>query len=190
MYLIASVQGTLWALLLLRTVMTAHPLYATLLALLSVCSTAGAQVLRCEDTQGRVTYTNTTCPHDQRMQEVAPPLSAEEQARQDAQYQQALERKREQQLLRAEQEAAQRKAEAERAAAAAAKRPPQPIIVQEPQAPPASPVYVPVPVPQRPPMHRPVPPPPPAHKPHPDGAGYHCNVFRCWDGKGNVWSRP
>ena len=64
--------------------MTAHPLYATLLALLSVCSTAGAQVLRCEDTQGRVTYTNTTCPHDQRMQEVAPPLSAEEQARQDA----------------------------------------------------------------------------------------------------------
>ncbi|KUF40974.1 DUF4124 domain-containing protein [Comamonas kerstersii] len=170
--------------------MTAHPLYATLLALLSVCSTAGAQVLRCEDAQGRVTYTNTTCPHDQRMQEVAPPLSAEEQARQDAQYQQALERKREQQLLRAEQEAAQRKAEAERAAAAAAKRPPQPIIVQEPQAPPASPVYVPVPVPQRPPMHRPVPPPPPAHKPHPDGAGYHCNVFRCWDGKGNVWTRP
>ena len=170
--------------------MTAQPLYATLLALLSVCSTAGAQVLRCEDAQGRVTYTNTTCPHDQRMQEVAPPLSAEEQARQDAQYQQALERKREQQQLRAEQEDAQRKAEAERAAAQPAQQPPPPIIVQVPEAAPAPPVYVPVPVPQRPPVHRPGPPPAPPHKPHPDGSGYQCNVFRCWDGKGNVWSRP
>lgn len=56
--------------------------------------TAHAQVVRCTDAQGRVTYTEGSCPEHQKSREVLPELSAQERAEQDAQYQQALKQAR------------------------------------------------------------------------------------------------
>lgn len=156
-------------------------------------STAHAQVVRCTDAQGRVTYTEGSCPEHQKSREVLPELSAQERAEQDAQYQQALENKRAAQQAQAERQAAQAQEAAQRAAAEAARRPPPAPIVVVPPAPAVSselPIYGPLypPRPPRPPHVRPPPhpvPPPPGSSP-----GYNCNVFRCYDGKGNTWQRP
>lgn len=159
-------------------------LLATLIALVCAPGAAQAQVLRCEDAQGKVTYTNAGCPHSQEMTEVIPALDAQAQQRQDAQYQEALARKREAQQLQATRDLAQQQADAARAAAQAAQRPaPAPVIVQVPanEAPPSyGPLY-----PARPPHVRPPPP-----KPQPPRQASNCNVFRCYDGKGNTWNRP
>ncbi|MBP9941979.1 MAG: hypothetical protein KBF33_11405, partial [Comamonas sp.] len=80
--------------------------------------------------------------------------------------------------------AAQQKADAERAAALAAQRPVPPVIVQVPPSDPVT-TYVPL-YPPRPPHIRP----PPPMRPQPSTGNYNCNVFRCYDGKGNTWSRP
>ena len=123
---------------------------------------AQAQVQRCTDARtGKVTYTDGSCSADQRSQEVVPALSPQEKA-------------------------------AAQAAAAAARQPPVQII--QPPANPAEPVLVPYPVypgsvGAYPPHHRPRPPhgrPPP---PEPE-VRWQCNVFRCYDGKGNVRPRP
>lgn len=175
--------------------MTAYrPLCALLFAGACMPSFVSAQVLRCVDAKGHVTYTNTAaCPSSQRSSEVVPPLSEQEKAQQAAQYQQALERKRAMQQLQAERDAEQRKADAERAAAEAAQRPPAatptpaPVIVQVPGTTTVAPGYGPL-YPPRPPHAR-----PPAHLPPPPNTqaeGYNCNVFRCYDGKGNTWERP
>lgn len=159
--------------------MTYHRLCAVLLGLCGATTLAHAQVLRCEDARGHVTYTNTECPHSQRSKEIAPRLSDEEKAQQEAQYQQALERKREEQIRWAELDAARRKADAERATAEAARRPPAPpIIVQVPASDSQPPSYGLL----NSPRHTP--------KPNPKAPGYNCNVFKCYDGKGNVWMRP
>lgn len=173
--------------------MTPYPcLVAALMTVCCVHGTVQAQVLRCEDAQGQVTYTDTRCPGSKEVTEVVPALMPEEQARQDALYQQALARKREAQQLQAERDLAQQRREA----AEAAQRPaPAPVVVPVPVPVPASeptPTYVPLPYPVRPPyagppygrppqVRPPPPPPPPA---------LNCNVFRCYDGKGNTWSRP
>lgn len=170
-----------------------RPLCTVLFALLVAPGVASAQVLRCEDANGRVTYTNTSCPNSKAIKEVVPPLSAQEKAQQDAQYRQALERKREEQQLQAERDAAQRKAEAERAAARAAQQPAPapvpPVVVQVPPAQTVVPSYGPF-YPPRPPHVRPYPPQPQPPRPPQQSDGYNCNVFRCYDGKGNTWSRP
>lgn len=171
-------------------------LCAVLLATLGAVTSANAQVLRCEDANGRVTYTDGSCPSSQRTTEVMPPQSAQDKALQEERYQQALERKNAELAQQAERDAAQRQAQAERAAAEAALRPPAPpppsvVVVPAPEvAPPAygpsygyGPMY-----PPRPPHVRPPRPHPP--KPKPNADGYNCNVFRCYDGKGNTWSRP
>lgn len=166
-----------------------HPLCAALFVLLSAPGVVSAQVLRCEDAQGRITYTDTECPKSKSIQEVLPAMSSEEKAQLDAQYQQALARKQEEQARLAERDAAQRKAEAELAAAQAAQRPP--VIVQMPPPEtatnPQPPVYGPLYPPHRPPMQRPMPLPP---GPDTKAPGYNCNVFKCYDGKGNTWNRP
>jgi hypothetical protein len=164
------------------------PLTAALLALLCTHSMVQAQVLRCEDAQGKVTYTDASCPHSKEVIQVVPAMTAQERAQQDAQYQQALQRKQAAQLQQAERDAAQQQAEAARAAAQAAKRlppAPAPVIVQVPASEPSyySPPYL-----SRPPL-----PPhvrPPAPKPQPPQQAANCNVFRCYDGKGNTWARP
>lgn len=161
-------------------------LFAALLIGACVHGIAHAQVMRCVDASGHVTYTDGKCPNSKEVQEILPPLSAQEQAQHDAQYQQALERKRTAQQLQAEREAAQQKADAERAAALAAQRPVPPVVVQVPPSEPST-TYVPV-YPIRPPHVRP--PRPPVQPPHPSSGDYNCNVFRCYDGKGNTWSRP
>lgn len=163
--------------------------YSTLTAacLAGICahSAVQAQVLRCEDAQGNVTYTNTGCPHSKEVIQVVPPMSAQERAQQEAEYQQALQRKQAEQQHRAERDAAQQQADAARAAAQAAQRPPPapaPIVVQVPAGEPAA--YVPL-YPPRPPHVRPPPP-----MPQPPTQAVNCNVFRCYDGKGNTWNRP
>lgn len=146
---------------------------------------AQSPVLRCEDASGNVTYTNAGCAFSQEVTEVLPALNAQEQQRQDAQYQQALERKRAEQRMHAEQALVQQQADAARAAAQAAQRPPPaPVVVQMPASEPST-RYVPLP-PPRPPHMRP--PPPPGAPTH--GQAVNCNVFRCYDGKGNTWSQP
>lgn len=166
-----------------------QPLRAALFALLCVPGVVSAQVLRCEDAQGRITYTDTECPQSKSVEEILPAMSSEEKAQLDAQYQQALARKQEEQARLAERDAARRKAEAERAAAQAAQRPP--VIVPTPppetSAPPQPPVYGPLYPPHRPPIQRPTPLPP---GPDTKAPGYNCNVFKCYDGKGNTWNRP
>lgn len=159
-------------------------LFAVLITCLYTAGIAHAQVIRCVDASGHVTYTDGKCPNSKEVQEILPPLSAQEQAQHDAQYQQALERKRAAQQLQAEREAAQQKANAERAAALAAQRPVPPVIVQVPPSDPVT-TYVPL-YPPRPPHIRP----PPPIRPQPSTGNYNCNVFRCYDGKGNTWSRP
>lgn len=152
-----------------------------------------AQVQRCTDARtGKVTYTDGSCSADQRSQEVVPALSPQEKAAQERQYEEAQARW---QLEQARTQA-QRQIEAEKAAtqaaAAAARQPPVQII--QPPANPAAPVVVPYPVypgsvGAYPPPHRPRPPhgkPPP---PEPE-VRWQCNVFRCYDGKGNVRPRP
>lgn len=161
-----------------------RPVIAALVAMACMPAVVQAQVLRCEDAQGRITYTNTGCAHSKEVTELLPALNAEEQARQEAQYQQALARKREAQQQQAERDIAQQQSDAARAAAQAAQRPaPAPVIVQVPASPPSvsyGPLY-----PPRPPQLRP---PPPAPAPHPPAVN--CNVFRCYDGKGQTWNRP
>lgn len=154
---------------------------------------AQAQVQRCTDARtGKVTYTDGSCSADQRSQEVVPALSPQEKAAQERQYEEAQARW---QLEQARTQA-QRRLEAEKAAAqaaaAAARQPPVQII--QPPANPVAPVVVPYPVypgsvGAYPPHHRPRPPhgkPPP---PEPE-VRWQCNVFRCYDGKGNVRPRP
>lgn len=166
-----------------------HRLCAVLLAVLCTPCVVNAQVLRCEDAQGNVTYTDAECPKSQSGKEILPAISREEKAQLDAQYQQALALKQEEQTRLAERDAAQRKAEAERAAAEAAQRPP--VIVPPPPpsttANPQPPAYGPLYPPHRPPMQRPTPVPP---GPDTKAPGYNCNVFKCYDGKGNTWNRP
>lgn len=179
--------------------MTPYP--CLLAALITVCCIQGtvqAQVLRCEDAQGQVTYTDTRCPGSKEVTEVVPALTPEEQARQDALYQQALARKREAQQLQAERDLAQQRREAAEAAQRPAPTPapvvvPVPVPVPVPASEPTT-TYVPVPYPVRPPYVGPphgrpphVRPPPPPPQPPP---ALNCNVFRCYDGKGNTWSRP
>lgn len=152
-----------------------------------------AQVQRCTDARtGKVTYTDGSCSADQRSQEVVPALSPQEKAAQERQYEEAQARWQVEQA----RTQAQRRLEAEKAAAqaaaAAARQPPVQII--QPPANPAAPVVVPYPVypgsvGAYPPHHRPRPPhgkPPP---PEPE-VRWQCNVFRCYDGKGNVRPRP
>lgn len=143
---------------------------------------AWAQVQRCTDASGHVTYTDTVCQQGQRSHEVVPPTSAQERAEQEARYQQALERRREQHALDMQRQA---QAQAE-AAALAAQRPPPPIVVEvaAPAQPPGV-VYGPLYPPFGPSFMR-----PPTMPPQPPSARQHCNVFRCYDGKGNTWSRP
>ncbi|WP_377726069.1 DUF4124 domain-containing protein [Comamonas nitrativorans] len=161
-----------------------------LAALIGWMAPAAAQVQRCTDTRtGQVTYTDGPCPSHQRSVEVLPAQTPEEKAAQARQYEEAqarwqAEQARTEALRRAEAEKA-----AAQAAAAAAQRPP--VQIQLP--PPAEPQVVPYPVypypPAYPPGHRPRPPhgkPPP---PEPEGP-WQCNVFRCYDGKGNVRPRP
>lgn len=163
----------------------ARSLFAGLFALLCSASLTHAQVLRCEDASGRVTYTDKDCPSSQAATEVLPPLSPQEQALQDERYRQALERKNEALARMAERDAALRQAEAERAATLAAQRPPpptQPPVVEDAPMPIYGPLY-----PPHPPHIRP---PPRPRPPNTQADGYNCNVFRCYDGKGNTWSRP
>ena len=164
-----------------------YSLCAVLFALMCAPSMTTAQVLRCEDAQGNITYTDTECPKSKSIKEVLPPMSAGEKAQLDAQYQQALARKQEEQARLAERDAAWRKEQAERAAIEAAQRPP--VIVQMPPPPVAdpAPTYGPLYPPRHPPIQRPMPQPP---RPDPQAPGYSCNVFKCYDGKGNTWNRP
>ncbi|MGE8398247.1 MAG: hypothetical protein ACN6NT_11640, partial [Comamonas sp.] len=121
--------------------------------------------------------------HSKEVIQVIPPMSAQERAQQDAQYQQALQRKHAAQVLQAERDAAQLQAQAALAAAQAAQRPaPSPVVVQVPVTEPASfaPLY-----PARPPHVRPYP-----SMPQPPRQAVNCNVFRCYDGRGNTWNRP
>lgn len=163
-----------------------RPLTLALLACACWHSAAQAQVLRCEDANGNVTYTNTGCAHSKEVIQVVPPISAQERAQQDAQYQQALQRKQAEQLQHAERDAARQQADAARAAAQAAQRPAT-VLEPAPASDPARyvPIYVPRPPHARPPHAR-----PPLPMPHPPQQALNCNVFRCYDGKGNTWSRP
>lgn len=168
------------------------PFSFALAASIAWMAPATAQVQRCTDTRtGQVTYTDGPCPGHQRSVEVLPAQTPEEKAAQARQYEEAqarwqAEQARTEALRRAEAEKA-----AAQAAAVAAQRPPVQII--QPTAEPAEPVLVPYSVypypPAHPPGHRPRPPhgkPPP---PEPEGP-WQCNVFRCYDGKGNVRPRP
>lgn len=157
-------------------------LLPALLAALCAPSIASAQVVRCEDANGHVTYTNAGCPKSQALTEIVPQLSAEEKAKQQAQYQQALEQKYAQQQRQAALDAAQREAEAARPPAPTVQRPPPP-----PPEPAPAPVesnppyyygsggYAPeyLPMPQRPPRPRPPAPPKPQppKPPTPSGPG-------------------
>lgn len=157
-----------------------------------IAGPAQAQVFRCTDAQGRITYTGTPCAPSQSGKEVLPAPTPEERAQQEAQYQQALERRRAEQALQAEREAAQAQSDAARAAEQAAQRPQPPVIVQVPPSSPpvVVPSYGPF-YPPRPPHGRPPPPPRPQPQPPDTKAdGYNCNVFRCYDGKGNTYPRP
>ena len=159
------------------------PLAAAFIAVVCAPGLAQAQVLRCEDAKGNITYTNTGCPGSKEVMQVLPAMTEQERAQQEAQYQRALERKREAQKLQAERDAAQRQTDAARAPSPVVHRPAAPVIVQVPAnegAPAYSPLY-----PPRPPHVRPQPP-----LPQPPQAAVNCNVFRCYDGKGNTWSRP
>lgn len=168
------------------TAMTYRPLIAALCTWVLTHGAVHAQVLRCEDAQGHITYTNTGCPHSKAIKEVVPVQSAHEKAQQDAQYQQAVQRKRAEQQAWDERNAAQQQADAARAAVQAVQRPaPAPVVVQVPTN--AAPSYGPF-YPPRPPHVRPQPPLPPG--PNPQAPGYNCNVFKCYDGKGNTWNRP
>lgn len=151
-----------------------------------IAGPAQAQVFRCTDAQGRVTYTGTPCAPSQSGKEVLPAPTPEERAQQEAQYQQALGRRRAEQALQAEREAAQAQSDAARAA----QRPLPPVIVQVPPSSPpvVVPSYGPF-YPPRPPHGRP-PPPPRPQPPDTKADGYNCNVFRCYDGKGNTYPRP
>ena len=163
---------------------TYRPLMTALCAGALMQGMVYAQVLRCEDANGHVTYTNTGCPQSKAIKEVVPALSAHQKAQQEAQYQQAVQRKRAEQQMWAERDAAQQQAQAARAAAQAAQRPaPAPVVVQVPTS--AGPSYGPL-YPPHPTYGRPAPSPLPA----PQAPGYNCNVFKCYDGKGNTWSRP
>lgn len=152
---------------------------------------AHAQVQRCTDARtGQVTYTDGPCAAGQQATEVLPALSPEERAAQQRQYQAAQERLQAELARSQAARQAQAQAEAAQAAAQAARRPPPPVVVTVPEAQPYAvpyPVYVDRGQPHRPhrPGHQSKPPPPPQ-----PGPGWHCNVFRCSDGKGNVVPRP
>ena len=151
---------------------------------------AHAQVVRCTDAQGQVTYTEGSCPKRQESREIVPAMSAQERALQEAQYQRALANKRAARQAQSERDMAQAQEDAQRAAAEASRRPLPTTIVVAPPAPAAvsneQPVYGPL-YPPRPPHVRPPPHPAP---PPASTEGYNCNVFRCYDGKGNTWQRP
>lgn len=160
---------------------------AQLTLALALCLPAAAQVVRCTDAAtGRITYTDGSCASGQAAQEVLPQKSPEELAREQQQADDALARKHErQQREAAELEAA--RIQALRAPAplpaypaAAPAPPPVPIIIAPPYGPPYG-----LPFPGhggRPPHWRPPPPPPP-----PDIT--RCNVFRCYDSRGNTYPR-
>ena len=158
---------------------------------LALFAPAHAQVQRCTDARtGQVTYTDGPCAAGQQATEVLPALSPEERAAQQRQYQQAQERLQAELARSQAARRAQAQAEAAQAAAQAAHRPPPPVVVTVPEAQPYAvpyPVYVDRGQPHRPhrPGHQSKPPPPPQ-----PGPGWHCNVFRCSDGKGNVVPRP
>ena len=147
---------------------------------------ASAQVQRCTDASGHVTYTDGQCVQGQRAQEVVPELSPQDRAQQQALYAQALERRREEKALQMQRDAVRQAEQQAKAAALAPQRLPAPIVVEvaAPESPPSV-VYSPMYPPPRPPHLR-----PPVPPPHPPATGYHCNVFRCYDGKGHSWSRP
>lgn len=175
---------------------TMHVFYPLAFAVLTGwAASAGAQVQRCTDARtGQVTYTDGSCASGQRGAEVLPALTPAEKAAQDAQYQAAQERwqaehARTQALRQLEADKA-----AAQAAAAAAARPPvqiiQPPANSEESAESANAVLLPYPAypDYYPPPHRPR---PPHGKPPPSQDGpWQCNVFRCYDGKGNVRPRP
>ena len=160
-----------------------HTLLFLLIAPTCMQMPAWAQVQRCTDASGHVTYTNAPCQPGQRSHELIPPSSPQERAQQEAQYQQALERRREAQALQLQRDAALAQQQA-----SAAERRTRPVVVEVNTPTPApevvySPLY-----PPPPPAY--VPPPAPPHPPHPPSTGHHCNVFRCYDGQGNTWNRP
>ena len=164
-----------------------------LLAGMLSASLAQAQVLQCTDRQGHITFTNTTCPAGQRMQQVAPAIPPEVQAEQDARYQEALERRRAEQALQAERDATQARIDAARASERAALRQPRPLPAPAPvivEVPVAAPPYYPPPNAQWHPPRPPHPAPPPAQPTPQSGGSHNCNAFRCYDGKGNTWARP
>ena len=158
-------------------------------AWLLAATAAHAQVLQCTDRDGHITFTNAPCPAGQRVQQVAPAISPQAQAHQDALYQEALQRRRAEQALQAERDAVQARIDAARASERAAQRgarhlpAPAPVIVEVPSA--APPYYPPPSAQWRPPP--PYPAPPPAQ---PARSEHNCNAIRCYDGKGNTWPRP
>lgn len=191
---------------------------AALLLSALACTTGHAQVHRCTSAQGHTTYTNAPCAEGETAVLVQPALSAQEHAQQQAQYEQALQRREAERAARAQQEAAaqtQRTHEdhlrATQAAQAAAERASQAQAAAQAAADSANananaPTVLPTwgghgPAPL-PPMYPQVHPPahPPVHRPHPSaphgdngnqhGSGWSCNVFRCTDGQGNTRPVP
>lgn len=157
-----------------------HTTSSLLLTLLLSCgfiSSVHAQVQRCTDAQGHITYTDGPCLKGQRSLEVVPAPTAEERALESLRYEQAMERRREQQLIDAQRNAA-RQAEQ---AAEAARRPPAPVVVHvpTPAAPPAEVIYPPAYYPPHPPHAQPIH--PPRHQPRPNSTGTQCNALRCYD---------
>lgn len=169
-----------------------HPTSSSLLLalLLSSCfaSSVHAQVQRCTDAQGHITYTDGPCLKGQRSLEVVPAPTAEERALESLRYEQAMERRREEQLINAQHNAT-RQAEQ---AAEAVRRPPTPVVVQvpAPAAPPAEVIYPPAYYPPHPPHAQPLPRP----QPRPNSAGTQCNALRCYDAPaptpGRMLGRP
>lgn len=175
------------------------------------CTSGHAQVNRCTDAQGRITYTNAPCAAGEAAVQVQPALTEQERAQQQAQYEQALQRREAERAARAEQEAAaqtQRAHEdslraATQAAQEAAERARQAQAAADEAAASANaPTVLPMPAWG---SHRPAPVPPmypPVHRPHPQpphggpgasagtGSGWSCNVFRCTDGQGNTRPVP
>ena len=155
---------------------------------LALCLPAAAQVVRCTDpATGRITYTDGGCASGQAVQEVLPPKSPEDIAREQQQAEAALARKHERQQRETAERAAERAAELEAARIEALRNPaPPPAYPAYPTPAPAPIIIAPpygYPLPGhggRPPHWRPPPPPPEITR---------CNVFRCYDRQGNSYPR-
>lgn len=159
---------------------TLHPLLVLLLLPTCMQMPAQAQIQRCTDDRGHVTYTDGRCASGQESEEVMPALNAEEQAQLQARYQQAMERRRQEQALQLQREAMRPAS----AAAQPAQRHPAPVVVEVAAPPAPAVVYTPGYSAPRPPyLGVPGMPPPPS-------GSYQCNALRCFDGKGNTWTRP